>query len=83
METNTYVSPRTFPTAKHPDAFRALADVVTEYEDIGPVVMVALEGENISDSTVNAHTDKFSPESILTDQHKLSRTIRRISPKIK
>ena len=55
-----------------------LADVVTETENIGPVDrMVVLdiinEGENIN-------SDKFLPESILTDQHKLSHTIRRTSP---
>ena len=59
-------------------------EVITEKEDIGPVDrMVASdinnEGKNISDSTVDAHSDKFSPGSILTDQHKLSRTIRRDS----
>ena len=33
------------------------------------------EGENISDSS-----DEISPESILTNQHKLSHTIKRMSP---
>ena len=72
--------PKNIPNCKtHPPAFRALADVITEEEDIGPVEMVASEGENISDSTVDAYADEFSLEPILTDQHKQSRTIRRIS----
>ena len=75
--------PKNIPNCKaHPPAFRALADVVTENEDIGPVPMVVSEGENISDSTIDAHADEFLPESILTNQHKWSRTIRRISLKI-
>ena len=36
-------------------AFCALADVITEEEDSRPVEMVASEGENISNSTVDAH----------------------------
>ena len=40
---------------KHiPPALRALAGVITEEEDIGPVEMVALEGDNISGSTIEA-----------------------------
>ena len=66
----------------HTPALYALAGIVTKEEDIGPVEMVALEGDNISDSTIEAYTDKFSPESILTDKQKLCHTIRRTSPKI-
>ena len=75
--------PKNIPNCKtHPTAFCALAGVVAEDKDILPVERVSPEGENISDSTVDAHADEISPELILTDQHKLSRTIRRISPKI-
>ena len=73
--------PENVPNSKtSPPAFCALVNVVTEREDIGPVdrmVMLDIinEGENISNSS-----NKFSPESILTGQHKLSHTIRRTSP---
>ena len=54
-------------------------DVVAERENLGPAdLMVMLdiinEGENIN-------SDKFSPESIITNLHKLIHTIRRTSPK--
>ena len=81
---NIYHSKNT-PNSKHiPPALPALASVITEEEDIGPVEMVALEGDgdNISDSTIKAYTEEFSPVSILTDQHNLGSTIRRISPRI-
>ena len=53
-------------------------DDIEKSENLGPAdIMVVLdiisEGENI-----NSH--KFSPESILTDPHKMSRTIQRTSP---
>ena len=71
------------PGYKHiSPALCALVGVVTMEEDIGPVEMVVLEGDNISDSTIEAYTDELSPDSILTDKHKLFRTIRRTSPKI-
>ena len=62
-----------------PPAFCALVDVVAERENLGPMdLMVVLdiinEGENIN-------SDKFSPEPILTNLHKLSCTIRRTSPR--
>ena len=70
----------------HPLALCVLVDVVTEEEDIGPVDRMVTdinnEGKNISDSTLDSHSEKFSPESILTDQHKLSHTIRRTNPNI-
>ena len=80
--------PKNTPHCKtHPSAFCALAGVIAKEKDIGPVNrMIASdinnEGKNVSDSTVGANSDEFPPESILTTQHKLSRTIKRISLKI-
>ena len=88
MEKKAYVSPRTFPTAKHiplPSVHWLMSlqrKKILDLLDRMVASEINNESENISDSTVDAHADKFSPESILTDQHKLSRTIRRISPKI-
>ena len=61
-----------------PPASCVAMDDIEKSENLGPAdVMVVLdiiiEGENI-----NSH--KFSPESILTDPHKMSRTIQRTSP---
>ena len=70
------------PSYKHiSPALHALAGVVTKEEDIGPVEMVVSEGDNISDSTIEAYTDESSPDSILSDKHELFHIIRRTSPK--
>ena len=72
--------PENIPNSKaSPPAPCALVDDVEENENLGPVeLMVALdiinEGENIN-------SDKFSPEPILTNLHKLSHTIQRTSPR--
>ena len=66
--------PENIPNSEaSPPASCALVDVIEERENLGPAdLMVVLyiinEGENINN-------DKFSPEPILTDLHKLSRTI--------
>ena len=71
--------PKNIPNSEtSPPAFCALVDVVAEREDLGPAdLMVVLdiinEGENIN-------SDKFSPEPILTDLHKLNDAVQRTSP---
>ena len=70
------------PSYKHiSPALHALAGVIIKEEDIGPVETVVLEGDNISDSTIEAYTDESSPDSILSDKYELFHIIRRTSPK--
>ena len=71
--------PESIPNSEpSPPASCVVMDDIEKNENLGPAdLMVVLdiisEGENI-----NSH--KFSPESILTDPHKMSRTIQRTSP---
>ena len=66
-------SPKNIPNSEaSPPASCALVDVIEERENLGPAdLMVVLdiinEGENIN-------SDKFSPEPILNNLHKLSHT---------
>ena len=64
----------------NPSALCVLAGIATKEEDIGTVNrMVASdinnEGDSVSDNTIGAHCDEFSPEPILMDQHKLDHEI--------